>query len=85
VEDAADDLAGGTSVDAILPASKVSVAKSPASFLTVNDGSGKGIVSSVVLDGQTPELPSDGSDSTKHWVAKIELHRSRGKARGSQL
>jgi hypothetical protein len=65
VEDAAEALAGGTSVDAIVPVSKVSVAKSLAPFLIVYDAGGKVVSSSVVLDGQTPELPSGVLDSTK--------------------
>jgi hypothetical protein len=64
-EDAADALAGGISVDAIVPVSKVSVAKSLAPFLIVYNERGKVISSSVVLDGQTPELPSGVLDSTK--------------------
>jgi hypothetical protein len=64
-EDAADALAGGTSVDEIVPASKVSVAKGLAPFLIVYDGDGKVLAESVVLDGKTPELPDGVLDSTK--------------------
>jgi hypothetical protein len=64
-EDAADALADGTGVDVIVPASKVLVAKSLAPFLIVYDASGKVVSSSVMLDGQTPELPSGVLDSTK--------------------
>ena len=64
-ENAADALAGGTSVETIVPVSKVSMAKGLAPFLIVYDGSGKAIASSVMLDGQTPELPGGVLDSTK--------------------
>jgi hypothetical protein len=64
-EDAADALTGGTGVDALVPVSKVSVAKGLAPFLIVYDGSGKVLSASVVLDGKTPELPDGVLDSTK--------------------
>ena len=64
-EDAADALAGGASIDVIVPVSKVSVAKGLAPFLIVYDGSGQVLASSVMLDGQTPGLPDGVLDSTK--------------------
>jgi len=64
-EDAADALAGGTSLDVIVPPAKVSAAKSLAPFLIVYDGSGREVSSSVVLDGKTPQLPDGVLDSTK--------------------
>lgn len=63
--DAADALAGGTSIEAIVPVSRVSVAKSLAPFFVVYDGSANIIASSVMLDGQTPELPGGVLDSAK--------------------
>jgi hypothetical protein len=64
-EDAADILADGGSVDALMPASKVLVSKSLAPFLIVYDSSGNEIASSVQLDGQTPSLPDGVLDSSK--------------------
>jgi hypothetical protein len=63
--DAADALVDGKDVESILPVDKVSVAKSLAPFLIVYDLDGNVTASSVVLDGQTPELPNGVLDSTK--------------------
>lgn len=64
-EDAANALVDGQSMDAIMPAPKVSVAKSLAPFLIAYDSAGSVIGSSVALDGQTPELPLGVLDSTR--------------------
>jgi len=64
-EDAANALIDGQSMDAIMPASKVSVTKSLAPFLHCYDSAGGVIGSSVALDGQTPELPLGVLDSTR--------------------
>ena len=64
-EDASDLLAGGASVEAVMPEHKVSAAKSLAPFLIVYDEGGNVIASSVTLDGKTPELPDGVLDSTK--------------------
>jgi len=64
-EDAADMLAGGGSVDMLVPASRVSVSKSLAPFLIIYDADGNEIASSVQLDGQTPALPEGVLTSTK--------------------
>lgn len=64
-EDAADALDGGSSVDAVVPAVNVSVAKGLAPFIIVYDSNGKILASNVQLDGQTPSLPDGVLDATK--------------------
>jgi hypothetical protein len=63
-EDAADFLVDGGKAEEIIPAGKVSVAKSLAPFMIIYDQSGKELASSVVLDGKTPELPAGVLDVT---------------------
>ncbi|MBI5352847.1 MAG: hypothetical protein HZB50_09445 [Chloroflexi bacterium] len=64
-EDAADALNSGTSVEAIVPAVKVSVAKALSPFFIVYDSSGKVLSANVQLDGQVPGLPDGVLDATK--------------------
>ena len=64
-EDAVDAIVDGKGVDTIVSTEKVSVAKSLAPFLIVYDREGNAIASSVILDGQTPELPAGVLDSTR--------------------
>ena len=64
-EDTANALNDGQSVEEFMPASKVSVAKSLAPFLIVYNSAGNVVSSSVMLDGQTPELPTGVLDSTR--------------------
>lgn len=63
--DAADAIADGKNAEMLVPVDKVSVAKSLAPFLIIYDLNGNVTASSVVLDGQTPELPDGVLDSTK--------------------
>ena len=64
-EDTALALAGGQSVDTLVPAAKVAVDKSLAPFLIIYDANGNEIASSAALDGQTPALPGGVLDSTR--------------------
>ncbi|MCX6031316.1 MAG: hypothetical protein NT169_18710 [Chloroflexi bacterium] len=57
-EDAGRALAGGQSLQAIVPANKIEIDKSLAPFLIAFDGSGQPVASSVTLDGQTPQVPA---------------------------
>ena len=63
-EDSVDALADGKTVETVVTADKVSVAKSLAPFLIAYDREGKVTASSVTLDGQTPELPNGVLAST---------------------
>jgi hypothetical protein len=64
-EDAADALDGGSSIDAVIPAVKVSAAKGLAPFIIVYDSNGRILASNVQLGGKTPDLPGGVLDSTK--------------------
>lgn len=64
-QDVADAIVDGKDVGTLLPIDKIYVAKSLAPFLIVLDQEGNEIASSVILDGQTPELPNGVLDSTK--------------------
>jgi hypothetical protein len=64
-QDAADAIVDGKGAETIVPSDKVSVAKSLAPFLIAFDREGNIIASSVILDGQTPELPDGVLESTK--------------------
>jgi hypothetical protein len=57
-EDAADALARGATVESVMPANKIDVAKSLAPFVIVYDAAGKPIASSGLLRDQIPALPS---------------------------
>jgi len=67
-QDAVDAIVDGKNVDAVVPVDKVSVAKSLAPFLITYDREGNEIASSVVLDGQTPQLPGGVLDSTRELI-----------------
>lgn len=63
--DAAAALANGQNVESLVPAAKISIDKSLAPFLIIYDASGNELISSALLDGQTPALPNGVLDSTK--------------------
>jgi hypothetical protein len=56
-EDAAAALAQSQSADSLLPASKVDIAQSQASFMIIYDDIGTAIASSLMLHGRIPDLP----------------------------
>jgi hypothetical protein len=56
-EDAASNLAGGASVESVVPAAKVDLANSLALFIMVFDDSGNVVASSAALHGVTPAYP----------------------------
>ncbi len=64
-EDAAAKLAGGQSVQAVVPAEKVDIARSVASYVVVFDAAGKPVASSGQLDGQDPTIPGGVFDSVR--------------------
>ena len=64
-EDAAAKLAGGQSVQDVVPSEKVDIATSLAPYLIVFDANGNPIASSAQLDGQTPSIPSGVFDSVR--------------------
>lgn len=64
-EDAAAKLAGGQSVQSIVPSEKVDIATSLAPYLIIFDANGNPIASSAQLDGRTPTIPSGVFDSVK--------------------
>jgi hypothetical protein len=64
-EDAAAKLAGGQSVQSVVPAEKVDIATSLAPYLIIFDANGNTIASSAQLDGQTPTIPSGIFDSVR--------------------
>jgi hypothetical protein len=57
-EDTAAQLAAGAPVSSLLPATRVDIATSLATFLILYDGRGDVIASSATLDGKTPVLPA---------------------------
>ncbi len=63
--DAAAALANGQNVESLVSAAKISIDKSLAPFLIIYDASGNELISSALLDGQTPALPNGVLDSTK--------------------
>jgi len=65
-EDTAAALTDGQSVQNVVPAEKVDIAKSLATNIIVFDASGKAIASSAQLDGQIPTLPAGVFDYVKH-------------------
>ena len=64
-EDAATSLAVGQSVQSVVPANKVDIANSLASYVVVFDANGKPIASSGQLNGQMPTMPSGVFDSVR--------------------
>ncbi len=56
-EDTAIALSNGQSIDSVVPASKIDIAKSVALYIAVFDDSGKAIASSGTLRNQLPALP----------------------------
>ncbi len=64
-EDAAASLAAGQSIQNVVPANKVDIATSLASYVVVFDTNGKPIASSGQLNGQMPTMPSGVFDSVR--------------------
>ncbi len=64
-EDTAAALTNGQQAQNVVPAEKVDIAKSLATYIIVFDASGKVIASSAQLNGQTPTLPAGVFDSVK--------------------
>ncbi len=64
-EDAAAKLAGGQSVQNVVPSEKVDIATSLAPYLIIFDAHGNPIASSAQLGGQTPTIPSGVFDSVR--------------------
>jgi len=64
-EDAAVKLAGGQSVQNVVPSEKVDIATSLAPYLIIFDAKGNPIASSAQLNGQTPTIPSGVFDSVR--------------------
>nr|HET6901245.1 hypothetical protein [Ktedonobacteraceae bacterium] len=65
-EDIAAALTDGQQVQNVVPAEKVDIAKSLATYIIVFDANGKAIASSAQLDGQIPTLPAGVFDYVKH-------------------
>lgn len=64
-EDAAAKLASGQSTQDVVPAEKVNIAASLASYIVIFDANGKPIASSGQLNGQMPTIPSGVFDSVR--------------------
>ncbi len=64
-EDTATSLAAGQSVQSVIPANKVDIANSLASYVVVFDANGKPIAASGQLNGQMPTIPSGVFDSVR--------------------
>jgi hypothetical protein len=64
-EDAAAKLAGGQSVQNVVPSEKVDIAASLAPYLIIFDANGNPIASSAQLDGQIPTIPQGVFDSVR--------------------
>jgi hypothetical protein len=64
-QDAASALAGGASVDSLVPSAKVDIATSLAPFLMVYDDDGKILASSAVMHGGNPSIPPGVLDYTR--------------------
>ncbi len=64
-QDAADALARGAAVEAVLPANQIDVARSLAPFMIVFNEAGKPLASSGLLRGQIPALPGGVLDYAK--------------------
>jgi hypothetical protein len=64
-EDAAVKLAGGQSVQDVVPSEKVDIGTSLAPYLIIFDANGNPLASSAQLDGQTPTIPSGVFDSVR--------------------
>jgi len=64
-EDAAAKLAGGESVQNVVPSEKVDIATSLAPYLIIFDAHGNPIGSTAQLDGQTPTIPQGVFDSVR--------------------
>lgn len=78
-EDAASALNGGTSVDSVMPSSKVDIANSLAPFLLVYDDSGNIVASSATLNGSSPTFPAGILDYTRQkGEDRVTLQPERG-------
>ena len=64
-EDGAARLAGGQSIQEVVPIEKVDIAKSLAPYIIVFDSSGKPVASSALLDGQIPTIPAGVFDAVR--------------------
>jgi hypothetical protein len=64
-EDTATALANGQQVQNVVPAEKVDIAKSLATYIIVFDANGKAIASSAQLNGQSPSPPAGVFDYVK--------------------
>src|SRR4051812_9606841 len=64
-EDIATKLTDGQSLQSVVPAEKVDIAKSLAPYIIIFDGTGKPIASSAQLDGQIPTLPPGIPDNVR--------------------
>ena len=64
-EDGAARLAGGQSIQEVVPIEKVDIAKSLAPYIIVFDSSGKPVASSALLDGQVPTIPAGVFDAVR--------------------
>ena len=64
-EDAAARLAGGESIQGVVPSEKVDISKSLVPYVIIFDSHGNPIASSAQLDGQTPTIPVGVFDSVR--------------------
>jgi hypothetical protein len=64
-EDTSYALANGATIDSIIPAAKVEMSHSLASFIVIFDLNGKPVASSGLLDGQMPDYPKGALDRAK--------------------
>lgn len=64
-EDAATALAGGQSVQSVVPTQQVDIAHSLAPYMIVFDANGKPVASSGQLNGQMPTIPAGIFDSVR--------------------
>jgi len=64
-EDIAAELANGQSVQSVVPAEKVDIARSLAPYIIVFNVTGNPIASSAELNGQIPTIPSGVFDSVR--------------------
>jgi len=65
-EDAATKLANGQSVQQVIPADRVDIARSLAPYIIVYDASGKPLASTALLNGQVPTIPVGVFDEVRH-------------------
>jgi len=64
-QDTAAKLEDGQSIQQVVPAEKVDIAKSLAPYIIIFDTNGKPVASSALLNGQTPTIPAGVFDDVR--------------------